>query len=155
MLRTITKIAWPALCVSFVGLSIALLPQAQARPHSARSPNDRSPDQLLQLENSVPQFDVREASGKLATVATERLEVTLQSSEGMMLFSLTPMTRIDLGTMQGTMADLRQGMQVRVFYVKRDKRNVAQSILIEARLFGPDIGGRGRPARDHRPGQEW
>jgi hypothetical protein len=156
MSRTIQRIAWPGICISCVGLSVALLSQAQARPVKAQT--DRSREQLAQLENQVHQFDVREANGKLASVATERLEITLQTSQGTMLFTLTPTTRVDLGTMQGTMADLRQGMQVRVFYLKRDKQNMAQSILVEARIFTPDIGGNGsgtpeadRPARIRAP----
>lgn len=143
MFRNTQTCAWSAILICCAGLSAALLSQAHARP--VKSQNDRS--QLSQLENQVPQFDVREASGKLATVATERLEITLQTSQGMMLFMLTPSTRIDLGTAQGTMADLRQGMQVRVFYLKREKQNVAQSILVEARIFTPDIAGHGHDPR--------
>ena len=59
-----------------------------------------------------------------------------------------------LGTAYQRALGLVKGMQVRAFYLKRDKQNMAQSILVEARIFSPDIGGHGsvtpeaeRPAR--------
>jgi hypothetical protein len=90
---------------------------------------------VSQLDDQVPPFDLQETQGILTAVAPEYQQVTVKRIQGPMLFSLTPTTKIILGTVEGTMANLRPGLKVRVLYLKRENLNVAQSIRVETRLF--------------------
>ncbi len=74
----------------------------------------------------------REIKGQLASVEPDQNRMTIQNSEGSLTVSVTANTQIRVGANDGTLADLRPGMQVAVTYISQDNRHVAQRITAES-----------------------
>ncbi len=91
---------------------------------------EAKPFDKLPPERRKTEFVTKEVRGQLMTV---QLDLVVVRSNGavMTTLELTRDTRVRIGSRDGTVADLKVGMDVTAFYIEERYRKVATTIVVD------------------------